>query len=123
MEQNENLLTEGESYGKIGYEWMFRILKDKYKERPGEAIRRLTAQLESTNHVIYQELEDGVQDPEGVRGWLPKKRVDLNNLGRDLASREIYDYFIKCKIVTDYRLSSVIRTRCAKVDFMKIWRS
>ena len=64
MDQNDNLLTSGESYGKIGYEWMFRILKEKYKERPGEAIKRLMMQLEGMNQVIYQELEEGVQDPE-----------------------------------------------------------
>ena len=34
MDQNDNLLTSGGSYGEIGYEWMFRILKGKYKERP-----------------------------------------------------------------------------------------
>ena len=35
MDQSDNLLMSGESYEKIGYEWMFRILKEKYKERPG----------------------------------------------------------------------------------------
>ena len=103
MDRSENLLTEVDSYGEIGYEWAFRILKEKYKERPGEAIRGLMAQLEGTNHVIYQELEEGVQDPEGERGWLSKKRGDLQSLGRCLTNREIYDYFIKRKIVLDYR--------------------
>ena len=36
QDQNEKSLSSGESFGKIGYEWMFRILKEKYKERPGE---------------------------------------------------------------------------------------
>ena len=39
MDQNDKSLSQGESYGQIGYEWMFRILKGKYKERPGEAIK------------------------------------------------------------------------------------
>merc|ERR1712112_810186 len=88
MDQNDNLLMSGESYGKIGYEWMFRILKEKYKERPGEAIKRLMIQLEGMDQVIYQELEEGAQDPEGVRNWLSKKRDDLQSLGRGLANRE-----------------------------------
>ena len=108
MEENEKLLAEEESYEKIGYDWMFRILKDKYKEKPGESIKRLTSQLENANQVIYQELEEGVQDPEGVWCWLSKKRDDLNNLGRNLTNREIYDCFTKCKIVTDYGLFNVI---------------
>ena len=119
MDQNEDLLTAGESYGEIGYEWMFRILKEKYKEIPGEAIRRLMTQLEGMNQVIYQELGEGVQDPEGVRGWLSRKRDDLQRLGRNLTNREIYDYFIKCKVVSEYRLFSAIRTHCLTVDFMK----
>ena len=69
---------------------MFRILKDKYKERPGEAIKRLMEQLEGISQVIYQELEEGVQDPEGVWGWLSKKRDDLQSLGRNLTDSEIY---------------------------------
>ena len=61
----------------------------------------------------------GVQDHEGVRRWLSKKRDDLNNLGGNLTNREIYDCFTKCKIVTDYGLFNVIRTHCVAVDFMK----
>ena len=67
--------------------------------------------------MIYQELEEGVQDPEGARGWISKKRDDLYSLGGDLTDREIYDYFIKCKIAPGYRLYSVIRSHCATVDF------
>ena len=97
---------------------MFRILKEKYDERPGEAIKRVTLQLENINHVIYQEIAQGIQDPEGAWDWLSKKRDDLQSLSRDLTNSEIYDYFIKCKIVLDYRLFSVIRTRCLTVDFV-----
>ena len=42
----------------------FRILEDRYKERPGESIKRSTAQLDGMNQVIYHELEEGVKDPE-----------------------------------------------------------
>ena len=35
QDQNEKSLSSGESFGKIGYEWMFRILKDMYKEAMG----------------------------------------------------------------------------------------
>ena len=34
MDQNDNLSMAGESYGQIGYEWVFRTLKDKYGKRP-----------------------------------------------------------------------------------------
>ena len=53
-----------------------------------------------------------------MRDWLSKKRDDLQSLGRDLINREIYDYFIKCKIVLDYRLFSVVRTHCLTLDFV-----
>ena len=75
-------------------------------------------QLESTNHVIYQELEEGVQDTEGARCWLSKKREDLQSLGRDLTNSEIYDFCIRCEIVSDYRLFTVIRTHCLTADFV-----
>ena len=57
----------------IDYESMFRILKGKYKERPGEAIKRLMAQLEGINQAICQEIEEGFQDPEGARGGYRRK--------------------------------------------------
>ena len=81
IEVNEELLNKGEPFEMIGYEWMFRALKDKYEERPGEAIKRITNQLETTNRAIYHELEDGVQDPEGAWEWLSKKRDGLDSLG------------------------------------------
>ena len=96
---------------------MFRILKEKYKGRPGEAIKRLTAQLEGINRVIFQELEEAVRDPEGVLGWLSEKRDDLQSLGRCLTNSEIYDYFTKCKTVSGSRFFSVIRSHCPTVDF------
>ena len=61
--------------GKIGYEWMFRTLEEKYKERPAEAIKRLMIQLEGMGQVIYQELEEGVQDPEGA--WVGYQRNEM----------------------------------------------
>ena len=106
MGQNEKLLPQGESFGQIGCEWMFRILKEEYTERPGEAIMRLMAQLEDIHQVIYQELEEGVQDPEGAWGVGYQRRGDLQGLGRGLTNREIYDYFTKCKIVSGYRFST-----------------
>ena len=81
MDQNDKLLMSGESYGEIGYEWAFRILKEKYKERPGESIKRLTAQLGDMNQVIYQALGEGARDPDGAWGWLSEKRDDLHSLG------------------------------------------
>ena len=35
---------------------------------------RLMAQLEDINQVIYQELEEGAQDPEGARGGYQGKK-------------------------------------------------
>ena len=60
-----------------------------------------------------------MQDPEGVRCWISKKRDDINNLGRNLTSKEIYDCFTKRTVVTDYGLFNVVRTHCLAVDFMK----
>ena len=78
----------------------------------------MTLQLENINQVIYQELAQGIQDPEGVWDWISKKRDDLHSLGRNLTNREIYDYFIKCKIVLDYPYFKVIRTHCLTVEFV-----
>ena len=47
-----------------------------------------------------------------------KEKGDLQSLDRNLTNREIYDYFIKCKIVTDYPYFNVIRTRCLAVEFV-----
>ena len=65
MDQNDRLLPKEEQFEPIGCEWMFGLLKEKYQERPGEAIMRLMAQLEDIDQAIYKELEEGVQDPEG----------------------------------------------------------
>ena len=35
MDRSDKFLLSGESYEQIGYEWMFRILKDMYKEAMG----------------------------------------------------------------------------------------
>ena len=66
MDQNEKLLLQGEVLEPIGCEWMFGISKGKYKERPGESIVRLMAQVEDINQVIYKELEEDARDPEGA---------------------------------------------------------
>ena len=84
MEQNDGLLEKGKEFEPIGCDWMLGILKDKFQERPGEAVTKLTAQLEDINQVIYRELDEGVQDPEGAWDWLSKKRGDLQSLGRGL---------------------------------------
>merc|ERR1712112_201439 len=60
QDQNEKALALGGTFEKIGYEWIFRILKEKDKERPGEAINRVTLQLQNINQVIYQELARGI---------------------------------------------------------------
>ena len=77
------------------------------------------AQLEDINQVIYRELDEGVQDPEGVWDWLSKKRGDLQSLGRGLANREIYDYFTKCKIVLECQFLGVVKGHCLTVEFAK----
>ena len=45
-------------------------------------------QLEGTDQVVYQELEEGVQDPEGAWGWISKKRDDLQSLRGALTIRD-----------------------------------
>ena len=35
VEENEKSLLEGNNFGPISYEWMFRILRNKYQEPEG----------------------------------------------------------------------------------------
>ena len=69
--------------------------------------------------MIYHELEEAVQDPEGAWGWLSKKRDDLHSSGRCLTNREMFGYFTKSKFVVEYRQFSLIRTRFYTVGFTK----
>ena len=60
---------------------------------------------------------EGNRDPEGARGWLSKKRDDLQSLGRNLTNREMFDYFTKCKIVMECEYSGVIKRHCFPIEF------
>ena len=41
MGDNEKAILKGELYDPIGYEWMFKILRDKYREQEGTPIVRI----------------------------------------------------------------------------------
>lgn len=55
---------------------------------PGEAIMRLMAQIGDISQVVYREPGEGDRDPEGARGWLSKKRGDLQSLWGESTDRK-----------------------------------
>merc|ERR1712114_140483 len=105
-------------FGIIGFGWMFTLSKEKFEETQAQGVIKLSAQLGEMNQVIYQELDEGIRDPEGSWGWLSKKRGDLQSLGRNLTNREMFGYFIKCKIVSGYPYFNVVRKHCLAVEFV-----
>ena len=104
IEDNEKAILRGASYEPIGYEWMFRILKSEYQEPDGAPIVRPARQLGEMGKAVTRELEAGVRNPEGVWGWLGKKRRGLRSLGINLASREMYFYFKDCTVAKSHTL-------------------
>ena len=112
VEKNEKLMLGNKEFEKIGYGWMFTLSKEKFEETQAQGIIKLSAQLDEMNQAIYQELDEGIRDPEGVWDWLSKKRDDLQSLGRNLTNREMFDYFTKCKIAMECEYVNVIQRRC-----------
>ena len=108
VEKNEKLMMENKEFEIIGFDWMFTLLKEKFEETQAQGVIKLIAQLGEMNQVIYQELDEGIRDPEGAWGWLSKKRDDLQSLGRNLTNREMFDYFTKCEIAMGREYVTVI---------------
>ena len=75
-EENENALLGCKDFAPISYAWMFGISKATYQEKEGVAIVRIMSQLGAIDRVSYIELEQGIRNPEGIWGWLVKKRND-----------------------------------------------
>ena len=75
IEKSEKSILGNKECEIIGFEWMFSLLKAKFGETDSQGIKKLTTQLDGLNQLIYQELERGNRDPEGVWGWLSKKRA------------------------------------------------
>ena len=75
---------------------MFNVSWDKFREPDGVPIVRIMAQLGGIVKVIYRELEPWVRNPEGVWGWIRKKRARLKAMGGDLTNRAVYNYSKYC---------------------------
>ena len=97
---------------------MFSTLNVKRREPSGQPITRITTQLNVLNTIIWKELEKGVRTPEGAWGWIGRKRRELEDLGRELANREVFDYFRGAAIVRNHTLSNIIVQHCLCVDFI-----
>ena len=108
---------EGGDSEPINYEWVFRITKAKYQEQEGVPIVRIMGQLSSIDSVIYNDLEQGARNPEGIWGLLVQgKRPQIG--GRNLNNREIYSYIEDCIIVKNHRLADVIKRHCLAIELM-----
>ena len=74
--ENDKAPLECKDCESISYEWTFRITKAKYPEQEGAPIVRIMGQSSSVGRAIYNELEQGVRNPEGILNWLVKKLVN-----------------------------------------------
>ena len=59
---------------------MFNVLGGKFRKPGGVPTGRIAGQLGGIGEVIYRELGTGVRNPEGVWGWVGKKRIGLKAL-------------------------------------------
>ena len=76
VEKNEKLMLGNKEFERIGFDWMLTRLEEKFGETQAQGIIKLIAQLGETNQVIYQELDEGIRDPEGARvGCLRKGAI------------------------------------------------
>ena len=89
--ENERAILNGVNCDPVNYDWVFNVLRGKYREPAGVPIVRIAGKLGGIEKVIYRELEPWVRNPEGVWGWIGKKRSDLKTSGRHLANREVYN--------------------------------
>ena len=77
----------------IDMERASETFKARRYEPDGQPISRIAKQLNMPDTVIGEELGIGVRTPEGVWGWLGRKRSELRSLGRILTNREMFGYF------------------------------
>ena len=93
------------------------ILKAKHREPSGKPIARITNQLKELN-IIWKELENGVRAREGVWDWIGRKGSELKGLCRELASREVFDYFRGAALVKNHTLNNIIVQHFLSIDFI-----
>ena len=67
---------------------------------------------------MEREFGIGVRTPEGVWDWIGRKRRELKGVGRELTSREVFDYFRGATIVKDRTLNNIIVQHCLSIDFI-----
>ena len=60
-----------------------------------------------------------MRTPEGVWGWIWKKRRGLKISGRYLTSREKFGYFRGPSIATTHKPHTVLRRHCLAMEFTK----
>ena len=80
-----------------------------------------SANRETIRRVRYNYLSrirGGVRRPEGVWGWVGKRR-ELKRLCRYLANRETIGYFRGASIAKTHKLHTVIRNHCLSMQFTK----
>ena len=75
--------------------------------------------MSSIDRAIYNELEQGARNPEGIWDWSVKKRNDLKALRGNLHNREIYNYFEDWGIVKNRKLADIMRSHGLSVEFMR----
>ena len=106
--ESEKSILNGENYDPAGYEWMFTVLWDKFRDHDGVPIVRIAGKLGGVGEVIRRELEAWVRNPAGAWGRVGKKRRGIKALDRHLTNREVYNYFKDRTIVKSHKLSGVI---------------
>ena len=109
-------------YDPVGYAWMFKGLRGKYREPEGAPIVRIAKQLIETKRVIQRELELWVRNPEGVCDWLGRERGDIKSTVRLLTNREMYIYFKDCSLVKSRKLIGGMET-FPILRFFGVWKS
>ena len=106
------------SFEPITTERMFSTLKVKRREPSGQPITKITTQLDELDIIIWKELGKGVRTPEGVRGWVGRKRRELEAWVRELAIRDVLDYFRGEAIVRNHTPNNIIVQHCISIDFI-----
>ena len=116
-DDNEEATKKGDVYEPIDYVWVFKILKSKYQGPVGAPIARIMKQLSEIEGIIFRESGVVVRNPEGVWGWVVKKRRDRKSLGRYLTNREMSNYLKETRIAKSHKSHCVIGRHWPTLDF------
>ena len=95
---------------------MFRIFKDRHQATAGRPISRIAKQLNASDTVIESELWIWGKSAVGVWDWIVWARIEIKNLGRNLANREMFDYFTGANIAKPRKLKQVIVNHCMAIE-------